>query len=196
MQFSNIKHLLLILLTFISLSVSGTNKDTNSSKGVAITYEAGYRYSIDSKVLGETRELLIHLPKDYHNSDKKYPVIYLLDGDGNFRHATSAINSLTSEDHMPEAILVGITNKKGMRTRDLHDQRDQFWSYIKTEVIDFVESNFRVSQHRTLFGHSFGGDFVMQGFIENNTWFDSFIAASPAMEESIVKQYKELEVVK
>jgi len=36
---------------------------------------------IDSAVLGEMRDLVIYLPADYQNSQDRYPVLYLTDGD-------------------------------------------------------------------------------------------------------------------
>ena len=115
-----------------------------------------------SKVLSEERELLIHLPDDYEKSEKKYPVIYVLDGNGHFKHATTAITYLKSQNHMPAAILIGITNKSGMRNRDLGDGNSEFWTYIKSEVVSFVENNYRTSGHKTIFGHSMAGAFVMR----------------------------------
>jgi enterochelin esterase-like enzyme len=191
MQLIKIKNLLLILSTIISISVVAEKNEKQYLMGESITYEAGFRYSFNSKILSEQRELLIHLPDSYENSDKSYPVIYVLDGNGHFKHATSAITYLKSQNFMPEAILIGITNKRGMRGRDLGNGSDKFWSYIKTEVVTFVEKNYRTSTHKTIFGHSMAGAFVVHKFIENKTWFNSYIAASPGMEMDIVKDYKE-----
>jgi predicted alpha/beta superfamily hydrolase len=191
MQLINIKNLLLILSTILSISAVAEKNEDQHLTGEAITYNAGFRYSFDSRILSEQRELLIHLPESYKNSDKSYPVIYVLDGNGHFKHATSAITYLQSQNFMPETILIGITNKRGMRGRDLGNGSDNFWSYIKNEVVNLVDENYRTSVHKTIFGHSMAGAFVMQEFVENRTWFNSYIAASPGMEMSIVKDYKE-----
>jgi predicted alpha/beta superfamily hydrolase len=180
-----------IFFTIISTSTFAENKQGEAVRGEATTYDAGYRYSLDSKVLSEKRELLIHLPNGYEKSEKKYPVVYLLDGNGHFKHATTAITYLQSQNFMPEAILIGITNKRGMRNRDLGEGSAKYWSYIKNEVVNFVDANYRTSEHKTIFGHSMAGAFVMREFIADSTWFNSYIAASPGMEISIVKDYKE-----
>ncbi len=180
--------LLLLSVVFSTATIAAKNA---IEKENSITYDAGFRYSLDSKVLSEERELLIHLPEAYDDSDKSYPVIYILDGGGHFRHATSAITYLKSQNFMPEAILIGITNKRGMRGRDLGDGSNKFWSYIKTEVVNHIENNYRTSTHKTIFGHSMAGAFVMREFIEDPTWFNSYIAASPGMAISIVKEYQE-----
>lgn len=191
MQLINIKNILLILSTVISISVIAENKKIEPPKGEAITYQAGFHYSFDSKVLSEQRELLIHLPDDYEKSDKKYPVIYVLDGNGHFKHATSAITYLKTQNFMPEAILIGITNNSGTRGRDLGNGSDKFWSYIKSDVVSFIEKNYRTSKHKTIFGHSMAGAFVMRRFIEDPSWFNSYIAASPGMRNDVVKEYQD-----
>jgi len=193
LHFTSVLILLSVVFSTTTIAATVATK-TTIEKADKITYDAGFRFSFDSKILSEQRELLIHLPEGYENSknsDKTYPVIYVLDGNGHFKHATSAITYLKSQNFMPEAILIAITNKRGMRGRDLGDGSDKFWSYIKNEVVALIEQNYRTSEHKTIFGHSMAGAFVMQGFIENRAWFNSYIAASPGMEITIVKDFKE-----
>jgi len=191
MKLMNIKNVLLILSAMISVSAYSADMKLDPIKGKEITYDAGYRYSLNSNVLSEQRELLIHLPKGYEESDKKYPVIYLLDGNGHFRHATTSITYLQSNNLMPEVIIVGITNQPGKRNRDLGEGSEKFWSYIKSEVASVVEKNYRTSGHKTIFGHSMAGAFVMEGFLDDHSWFDSYIAASPGMEMELFDKYTE-----
>ena len=46
----------------------------------------GKKYSMRSRVLGEERPYWVYLPASYDARDKRhrYPVLYLLDGDGHF----------------------------------------------------------------------------------------------------------------
>jgi len=166
------------------------NDEVEVIKGEAISYEVGYQSTISSKVLSEERELFIHLPKDYDDSGKSYPVIYLLDGNGHFRHATTSVEYMQSQGLMPNAIVVGITNEPGQRSRDLGEGSNNFWSYIKSEVVPFINNNYRASGHKTIFGHSMAGAFVMRGLLNDSTWFDSYIAASPGMEIEMLTDYK------
>ena len=87
--------------------------------GTPITYDAGIQYQIHSSILAEDRQLLIHLPEGYEDSETRYPVIYVLDGKGHFRHATTAVTLLESHDMMPQSIIVAIPNNRGTRSRDL-----------------------------------------------------------------------------
>ena len=88
----------------------------------------GYRDSIESKVLKETRKLFIKLPKDYHSSDKAYPVIYRLDGDLDlFIETVGVIQRLTyREEVLPEHILVMIENTD--RNRDMMPTNTGFFN--------------------------------------------------------------------
>ena len=76
----------------------------------------GFRDSVESKLLNETRKLLIKLPKDYDTSDKAYPVIYRLDGDMDlFIETAGAIQRLTyREEVLPEVIIVLIVRGYGL----------------------------------------------------------------------------------
>lgn len=169
----------ILLLTILCVtSIQAQQKNVAES----ITIEVGNRYKMQSKVLNEERNLLISVPKDYENSEKKYPVIYVLDGNNHFQHAANAVALLTENDRMPESIIVAIPNNEGTRGRDLARARDKFKQYIKEEVITFVEENYRTSNHRTIFGHSMAGAFVLNYLATESSLFDNYIAASPVIQ--------------
>jgi len=74
----------------------------------------------------------VALPDDYYASGRRYPVIYLTDGDGNFAPVTGNMRALGRE--LPPAILVGIAYHWGnfqpvgsVRTRDLTPTYDEEW---------------------------------------------------------------------
>ena len=69
----------------------GFNAYAKQELGERIQINIGSKYQIKSQYLNETRELLIHLPKDYFSKDKSYPVIYLLDGNNHFKHSVSGL---------------------------------------------------------------------------------------------------------
>jgi predicted alpha/beta superfamily hydrolase len=60
----------------VSISVHGQDK----MSGV-VTYRIGHYETVHSSKLNEERRLLVHLPDDYETSSKKYPVLYVLDGE-------------------------------------------------------------------------------------------------------------------
>ena len=66
--------------------------------------------SIESKSTGRTYDLYIRKPADYDNDkNKKYPVLYLLDGQWHFKLLDAVIGGLIYDKWMPDIIVVGIT---------------------------------------------------------------------------------------
>src|SRR3954469_12086884 len=72
--------------------------------------------SIDSKILHEKRKVWIYVPNSAQSdiyAPAKYPVVYLLDGDGHFYSVAGMIQQLSSVNGntiCPEMIVVGIPN--------------------------------------------------------------------------------------
>ncbi len=154
---------------------------------------------MQSAILGEERELLIHLPKGYNKGKKHYPVVFLLDGKRHLPHAIAASNILQAESLMPHSIIVGISNMRGTRRRDLSDGRDNFIGFIKDEVFSLVTEQYRVTEHKTLFGHSMAGAFTMYLLATQSNMFDNYIAASPVMQindAEVITKYKVLDSLK
>jgi predicted alpha/beta superfamily hydrolase len=137
---------------------------------------------IHSTILGEDRTLLIRLPEDYGNSDKKYPVLYKLDGDqGNFLQAFAAAYYLFDwMDKAPDPIIVGIENTKGNRGRDLEPEKgaDNFLQCIKAELIPFVETHYRTNGFRSVAGQSASSCFALYSFLKQPALFDAYLLSS------------------
>ncbi|MBU2972342.1 hypothetical protein KO527_23685 [Pseudoalteromonas sp. C2R02] len=176
----------LALITSLSFLPLISNAQTSINpkgeiKGEEVSYKVGERFIIKSTILNEERQLLIHLPDDYNKSDKSYPVIFVLDGNSHFRHATVATNILEQQNRMPQSIIVAIPNNQGTRGRDLGAQKDIFLKFISDEVIPYTNKNYRTSNHKTIFGHSMAGAFVIKALASKPDLFENYIAASPYM---------------
>ncbi|NND08505.1 MAG: hypothetical protein HKN87_19160 [Saprospiraceae bacterium] len=68
--------------------------------------------------MNEVRPILVSTPKSYEETDRLYPVIYLLDAANNFHHTTATVHFLANHGLIPEMIVIGIENTND-RTRDL-----------------------------------------------------------------------------
>lgn len=153
---------------------------------------------IESKVLSETRTILIRKPASYAAGTRAYPVLYMTDGDRQIGHTAAVVDFLAREGRMPEVIIVGINNTD--RTRDLTPTKlatfggngqqfpvatsgggDRFLDFIATEVIPYVEKSYRTQPYRVLAGHSFGGLFAMHTFLTRPELFNGVIAVSPSL---------------
>ena len=64
--------------------------------------------SLKSKDTGRDYDLYVHLPSDL-KSGKKYPVLFVLDGQWDFKLLDSVYGGLNYDKFVPEMIIVGIT---------------------------------------------------------------------------------------
>jgi hypothetical protein len=130
----------------------------------------GTAYLFASKAVGETRSVLIGLPRSYSSSHRGYPVIIVLDGEANFRPAMTVVSELSSLGHIPESIVAGIPNTD--RLRDLtppglsvsgsskSEGGDRFLDFLEKELMPALKTQFRANGMVVLVGHSSGGIIV------------------------------------
>ena len=163
------------LLLYCSTAISSLFAQTDNASIICGNYRKIY-----SNVLHEERILLISLPEDYGKSDKTYPVLFKLDGDKeNFLQAFSAAFYLFDmTDNAPDPIIIGIENTD--RNRDmLPDQKaNYFIQFIHTELIPFVDRNYRTNGFRILCGQSLSSLFALYSFLEQPDIFDAYILGS------------------
>ncbi|TDF35184.1 esterase [Alteromonadaceae bacterium M269] len=148
----------------------------------------------DSKVLSEERTVVVQLPKSYAgNPDKKYPVIYRLDGAATLVMMNAVLESLQSQRAAPEVIIVAIENTD--RLRDLYPtvNRDpngpvgaggggaKFLQFITTELMPAVESKYRAHDFRIIAGASAAGAFSLYALQKKPELFDAALAYSAAV---------------
>ena len=179
------KFKLLIGLFLLSLSNYSQN---------AITI--GETETVHSEILEEDRILEIYLPEGYGESDKTYPVLYLLDSFYNFSHAVGTVEYLQLNRLIPDMIIIGIRNTN--RNRDLSpdspelstEERERmgasgeahnFMAFLEKELIPHIEKTYKAAPYRVIFGHSLGGLFNVYTFYKNPELFDAYITASPSL---------------
>src|SRR6266498_3010150 len=177
------KKIVLILLTALLASIS-------FSQSTEVTIPGSQIKKITSKIVnGQEYVLQISLPAGYANSNRKYPVVYLMDSQWDFPLLTALYGQQYFDGFIPEFIIVGITwsgehpNPDSLRARDYtprNEKRlpqsggaDKFLSVIKNEIFPLVESNYRV-------GCSLGGLFTMYTLFTHLEMFNRYVAASPA----------------
>jgi predicted alpha/beta superfamily hydrolase len=144
--------------------------------------------SLKSDILNQTRKLNIYLPEGYDAKDAKFPVLYVLDADGRDQHVVPTARFLFVNGKMPKAIVVGVFNID--RNHDfLPDSSqavstgggaDKFLQFFKTELIPYINKNFKTESFNVLIGHSFGGVFVMHALLNDPDLFEAYIAIDPS----------------
>jgi len=168
--------------------------------------------TIFSEVLEEDRKIFIRLPKGY---DKKnsYPLIIKSDGNFNLNRWDESIADLSQKKMIEDSIIVAIPNLFWIdsRNRDLvppyarkdvkiearppsdnspsiFGKADLFLSFIETEVLPYIETNYSINDNRVLSGFSAGGSFVLYTIVTKPELFSGYFIFSPAAwyDESIV----------
>lgn len=156
------------------------------------------RVYVRSKVLGEKRFLLVHLPPGYETGEESYPLLVLLDGgdqkqfsrDRTLYSRSREVLSRLEAEGLPRLIMVGIGNRD--RVHDLTPVRrpdidaggggsGAFGEFIETEVVPFVQARWRIGSRRILYGESYGGLFVLDVLARGRRVFTDCIAVSPAI---------------
>jgi len=150
----------------------------------------GYSLTFHSTILNEDRIVMISLPDDYNSSTKTYPVLYMPDGQWHFIHTTQAVGNLSGQGIIPKMIIIAVQTLDN-RSRDLAASKEPdgnlgggattFLSFMKKELIPFIEKNYRTYPYRILSGSSFGGIFTTHAFLSDPEYFNAYLAYSPSM---------------
>lgn len=166
--------------------------------------------SVQSNILGELRKIWVHVPDGAANSNTRYPVVYVLDGDGHFSSVVGMIQQLSSggNNNCPKMMVVAIPNTD--RTRDLtptHVDADppimdstfsktsgggeNFIAFLEKELMPYIEAKYPAAPYKMLIGHSFGGLAVIQTFTHHTDLFNAYISIDPSMwwdKQTLLKQ--------
>lgn len=151
------------------------------------------RIPIYSKAQEQNRHLLVHLPDDYTESNKRYPVLYLIDGERHFKHAIISTQLLQNQQRVPELIIVAISNNdKRPHDHDPDRGKEKFTLFIKNEVMSYVDKKYRTSGLNTLFGHTKAGWLTIELLASHPELFKNYISASAPLQFDQVKIFNEI----
>lgn len=155
-----------------------------------------FRY--ESKQVGRPFHIYVRLPMDYAaNPEKRYPVVYLLDGDTLFPILGANHLFLHFDENLPEAIIVGIAYGSfdpAINRRDYDfsapaaDAKPNeggapaFQAFLKSELLPEIDAKYRTDPvKRILFGNSRGGYFVLWSAFTDPDLFWGRIVSNPAL---------------
>lgn len=157
--------------------------------------------ALESPELGNLRDILVYLPPSYwQRPGRRYPVIYMHDGQNLFDEATSFAGEWRVDETLEalakesvEAIVVGIPNA-GEARRDEYspfkDRRlgggrgDAYLRFLLETVKPLVDRSFRTDPARAatgLLGSSMGGLISLYGFFSRPEAFGFAGVMSPAL---------------
>ncbi len=143
--------------------------------------------NFQSGTLGGEVTYLVHLPDGYDNSQKNYPVIYMMNGQSvsAFANAAATLDNLSNE-RIPDMILIGISNTgSAANYRSCPDDSgnvrmgDSFGSFLRDDLMPEIQGNYRTNDFKILFGQSNTGLFVLYTLLKQPDLFNAYVVASP-----------------
>ncbi|EDP71156.1 putative esterase [Flavobacteriales bacterium ALC-1] len=165
---------------------------------IALNIQAQAIYkTIDSYKLEGERELKIQLPRNYDPEDKRtYPLIIVFDGDYLFEPVAGNIDYQAYWEDIPDCIIVGI--KQGNTREDdffyddesffpAHDGAS-FYEFMATELLPFIEDNYKASDFRIIVGHDLGANFINYYLFKDVPLFRAYIALSPDLAPEMINR--------
>jgi predicted alpha/beta superfamily hydrolase len=157
----------------------------------------GETFTIDSKILSETRRINVYLPPAYAESpDARFPVLYMPDGGmaEDFLHVAGLVQVSVGNATMRPFILVGIENTQRRRdmtgpTESAEDKKiaprvggaEGFRAFIRQELMPQVKARYRTTKETAIVGESLAGLFVVETFLLEPDLFDTYIAFDPSL---------------
>ncbi len=148
---------------------------------------------------GTRRRLLVYLPPSYYKAERRYPVLYMHDGQNVFDAASSYAGEWQVDETMEalsaegiEAIVVGIANSGRGRLVDysahIHSHyggggADAYVNFMAQEIKPLIDSSFRTlpdRAHTGLMGSSMGGSISLYALLTRPDVFGFAGVMSPA----------------
>jgi predicted alpha/beta superfamily hydrolase len=158
---------------------------------------------IASQYLTRSRNVSVWLPPDYEESDQRYPVLYLQDGQNLFDESTAAFGvewradesamELIKKQDIPNLIIVGIWNtadRMDEYTLTKDEQLGQggrgldYVRFIVDELKPLIDRTYRTKPDRestSIGGSSLGGLIAMHACLEEPEVFGNCLAFSPSL---------------
>ncbi len=156
----------------------------------------GETWRLQSQALGAERVINVWTPPSYREGDRRYPVIYLIDGGlaQDFHHISGLAQLGAIAWQTQEMIVVGVETIDRRRElafpvesmpalRTLYPTAGEsalFRRFLVEEVKPFVEARYRSSGEDALLGESLAGLFIVETFLKAPTTFDTYIAMDPS----------------
>ncbi|RVT98028.1 alpha/beta hydrolase [Mucilaginibacter limnophilus] len=152
----------------------------------------------DMPQLGRQRRIWIYLPADYETSEKKYPVLYMNDGQNLFDEATGNFGEWSVDetlDKLPvkkQCIVVGIDNGGNERLAEYSPypskyakeaQGDKYIEFLVNTLKPYIDAHYRTkkdARHTAIAGSSMGGLISFYAILKHPEIFGKAGVFSPA----------------
>jgi len=178
-----------------TLLTAGAWRAADAPKGDPIV--VGHSFRLEDGAFPAPTTVNVWLPSSYGEGDRRYPVLYLLDGGVNedFHHISGLARISGDYGVTREFIVVGIESG-ATRRRDMtfpsnladdlkaipvNGGSGEFRRLIAERVIPWTETRFRTSSERVVMGESLAGLFVLETLLKQPELFTGYIAVDPSL---------------
>jgi hypothetical protein len=174
-------------------ALSGAGRGAENAAPLVI----GETFTIDSRIVGETRRINVYLPPGYAESPgARLPVLYMPDGGmaEDFLHVAGLVQVSVGNGTMRPFILVGIENTQRRRdmTGPTENENDKkiaprvggsaaFRAFVRRELMPQVKARYRTTDETAIVGESLAGLFVVETLLTEPDLFDTYIAFDPSL---------------
>ncbi len=189
------------------LCTATSRAGTVDAKPLAI----GDSFTMDSKVLGETRRINVYMTHPYGEAeDTPLPVLYMPDGGiaEDFLHVAGLVQVSVGNGTMRPFLLVGIENTQRRRdltgpTKNAEDRKiapkvgesKAFRQFLRNELMPEIKRRYRTTGETAIVGESLAGLFVVETLLQEPDLFNTYIAFDPSLwwnDGALVKNAKTL----
>jgi predicted alpha/beta superfamily hydrolase len=177
-------------------------KETPAPAGwTPVTLNRVFQRDVASTHTGQTYRIFLSVPVAPPPAEG-YPVLYALDGNATFLPLAMMSRTVARRSKVTgvlPAVVVGIGYPSGedfdgpARTKDYtlpaganlapgEGGADRFLDFLEQELKPLIQAGHKIDRRRqALFGHSYGGLFVLHALFTRPTTFQAFIASSPSI---------------
>jgi len=204
------RSILLVLLSSLAFAARIAGAAEKPAPPVA-PLVMGDTFTIESKILHETRRINVYKPAGYTESgDLRLPVLYMPDGGmaEDFLHVAGLVEVLVGDHSMRPFLLVGIENTERRRdltgpTENEDDKKiaphvggsEAFRKFLRDELMPEIEQRYRTTNETAIVGESLAGLFIVETLLREPDLFDTYIALDPSLwwnKQFLVKHASEL----
>lgn len=177
----------LLLQPALICAVLGLTSLTAIPRAAAQAFEGRH---VKSEVLGKKVPFSIYLPPGWNQSQRRYPVVYLLHGiDGSesdwiqYGYAAEELDCAISEDILPPMIVVMPAAWNTYYIND-HTGKQRYEDFFLTELIPWIDTNYptrNTREFRAVAGLSMGGYGSLHLALRNPQLFSACAGLSAAV---------------
>lgn len=177
-----------LYLSLIAIAFSCCKNKASDVEGVE-------EFDVHSSATGDNYTIQIRKPAGYNASDS-FHLVYATDGTIGIGDYMLGKDSSWSAELPGNCIIITIGHTGDWEVKRRRDfipsditgdstavfgKADKFYTFLKNELIPFIDQKKFNQKSRVLIGHSFGGLFCLYAALKNEKLFDKYFAISPSV---------------